>query len=145
MKRTKSSSTGKYMHRSGYIHTMHYDLAIQRSEPWYMQQHESWMYDLIYMKYKNRQAMEIKAHTSGMRGGAVWETAWWNLLGWRKGSISTFGCELVTWGHAFDKTSWTVHKRSKDWCIPLCRKHLKRKNNSEVFPNFNNCMPMWLK
>lgn len=54
---------------------MHYDLAIQRSEPWYMQQHESWMHDLMSMKYRNRQVMEIKAHTSGMRGGAVWKTA----------------------------------------------------------------------
>ena len=31
-----------------------------------MEQRESQMYDLIYMKYKIRQVMEIKAHPSGM-------------------------------------------------------------------------------
>lgn len=37
----------------------------------YMQQRESQMCDLVYMKYKNKQMMEIKAHPSGMRGGAL--------------------------------------------------------------------------
>lgn len=38
------------------------------------------MYDLMYMKHKNRQEMEIKAHASGMGGGGAWkradETCW---------------------------------------------------------------------
>lgn len=104
MKRTRNSSTGKYIHRLEYIHTTQYDLAIQRSEHGICTNTNLECVIQFIWSTKNRQSMEIKAHTSGMRGRAIWGTAQWNLLGWQKGSVSTIGCELVTWGHAFDKT-----------------------------------------